>query len=73
MVRNKARNLEEISIADLDGLRPKQKTKLDHACLLSAWLQTPAGPRERVLKGEAFYEKLWDSRSETEYDDSLVE
>ena len=47
MVRNQARTLKEISIADLAGLR--------------------------VLKGAAFYEKLWDSRSETEYDDLLVE
>lgn len=73
MVRNQARTLKEISIAYLDGLRPKQKTKLDHVCLLFTWFQTPAGPRERVLKGAVFYEKLWDSRSETEYDDSLVE
>lgn len=71
MVRNQARTLKEISIADLDGLRPKQKTKLDHACLLFTWFQTPAGLR--VLKGAAFYENLWDSRSETEYDDFLVE
>lgn len=63
MVRNQARTLKEISTADLDGLRPKQKTKLDHACLLFTWFQTPAGPR--VLKGAAFCEKLWDSRSET--------
>jgi len=27
---------------------------------------------EIVLKGVAFYEKLWDSRSEAQYDDSLI-